>query len=63
MVLNAVSARLVELLQREPGRPLTALLLTIARELDHPTPDALLVHGRTLLRQFLAEELLLGTRP
>jgi hypothetical protein len=57
--LNAVSARLFELIARRPGVPARTLLADIARELAHPAPPRLLETGRALLREFRKRELLL----
>lgn len=63
MELNVVAARLLDLLQLRPARPLSAQLRAIAGELAHPDPAAVVDHGRALLAELLAQELLLGTRP
>jgi hypothetical protein len=61
--LNAVSARLVELLGRNDGeRSGRALLLQIAGELQHPRPAQLVDAGRGVLAELVARELLLGAR-
>ncbi len=58
--LNAVSARLVELIARNDGATGRELLATIAGELAHPRPDRLLEAGRVILEDLRARELLLG---
>lgn len=59
--LNAVSARLVELLTRNADRRNgRALLRQIADELQHPRPAQLLAAGRGVLADLVARELLLG---
>lgn len=61
--LNAVSARLVELLARNEGeRSGRALLAQIADELAHPRPAQLIAAGRGVLADLAARELLLGAR-
>ncbi|HMM77191.1 MAG TPA: putative DNA-binding domain-containing protein [Gammaproteobacteria bacterium] len=59
--LNAVSARLVELLLRNADRRNgRALLRQIADELQHPRPAQLIEAGRGVLADLAARELLLG---
>lgn len=60
--LNVVAARLLDLLQLRPERPLSAQLLAIADELAHPDPMAVVAHGRELLVSLLEQDILLGTR-
>ena len=59
--LNAVSARLIGLLQ---GGDLSAAdaMHVLARELQHPDPAALLLHGRTLLDDLRRQGAILGVR-
>jgi hypothetical protein len=57
--LNAVSARLVELIARNEGAIGRELLEAIAGELAHPRPDRLLEAGRAILEDLRARELLL----
>lgn len=58
--LNAVSARLVELIARNDGATGRELLATIAGELAHPRLDRLLEAGRAMLEDLRARELLLA---
>lgn len=58
--LNAVSARLVELIARRPGVPARELFVDIARELAHPSPERVVEAGRELVLDLRARELLLG---
>jgi len=65
MELNAVSARLIALLEedaekttRRTGRE---LLAQIADEMQHPNPNAVIEGGLTLLQDFLTKEILLGS--
>ncbi len=61
--LNAVTARLVELLARNDAeRNGRTLLLQIADELQHPRPAQLVETGRGVLADLVARELLLGAR-
>lgn len=60
IVLNPVSARLIELVRdtRLTGR---GALRRIARELNHPSPDIVVEGGRQILENLRAEEAILGT--
>jgi len=58
--LNAVSARLIELIAKNEGATGRDLLEAIAGELAHPRPDKLVEAGRTILEDLRARELLLG---
>ena len=58
--LNAVSARLVELVADNTQHSGRALLLRIAGELAHPRPDRLLEAGQAILADLKTRELLLG---
>lgn len=61
--LNAVSARLVELLARnDTERNGRKLLLQIADELGHPRPAQLVEAGRSVLTDLVERELVLGAR-
>lgn len=61
--INAVTGRLLELLQENPAAPGHACLKTLAAEIQHPDPDALVEHGTALLASLRSKSLLLGTRP
>jgi hypothetical protein len=58
--MNAVSARLVELIAKNDGATGRELLGAIAGELAHPRPDRLLEAGRAILEDLRRRELLLG---
>jgi len=58
--LNAVSARLVELMSDNVHSSGEALLTRIAGELAHPRPARLLEAGRAMLEDLKGRELLLG---
>lgn len=58
VVLNAVTARLVELLQETPNA--RAALSQLAGEMQHPAPEQLLEYGLQLLQQFKNQQVLLG---
>jgi hypothetical protein len=49
MESNALTHRLLHLLQDQPQRSLRTLLLQLANELDHPDPSALLSKGESLV--------------
>ena len=59
IVLNAITARLVQLLQE--GYNGLAALQQIAEEIQHPDPAQLLEFGLQLLTQFKQQHVLLGT--
>lgn len=63
MELNAVSARLLELILAEPQTPAQRLLSQIAAELAHPEPAVVLRGGYEILDAFLDRELILGGCP
>ena len=58
---NPVTARLLELLKNNilTGR---AACLEIARELQHPAPEALVSHGLSILEQLRQQGIILGTQ-
>lgn len=58
--LNPVSARLVTLL--EGGRTGREACLTIATEIDHPQPEAVVAHGAAVLAELRAAGAILGSR-
>lgn len=62
MELNAVAARLLQLLQLDDGRSGAELLALIALELKHPTPAAVIEGGREILQSFLDKDIVLGAR-
>lgn len=59
---NPVTARLLALLQSEQltGR---AACLRIADELAHPSPEAVVSHGRAMLEQLQQQNIVLGVKP
>jgi hypothetical protein len=63
MKLNAVTARLLELIEREPGLTGRAVLERIAEEMRAPDPDAVIASGRAMLARLLEREVILGARP
>ena len=60
--LNAVAARLLELILREDGRSGRELLAAIALELKHPAPAAVIEGGRDILQTLLDQDIVLGAR-
>ncbi len=60
--VNAVTQRLLELLQGDPAPTGEEALARIATELGHPQPGQVLAFGRDLLTDLRHRDLLLGTR-
>lgn len=60
--INAATARLLELLDQNPHPTGRAALERIARELNHPAPDAVLRGGLDTLRELLRRDVVLGVR-
>ena len=61
MQLNAVSARLIELMSERSTKTGLQLLEQIATELQHPQPQVVIDGGKGLLQQFRDKEVILGT--
>ncbi len=61
--LNLVSARLFELLRDNPEKTGRDNLLTIATELNHSEPQAIVASGLNIMEQWLEKGVLLGTLP
>jgi len=61
MLLNAVSARLIALMQESSDKTGQELLTQIAQELQPPNPQAVIEGGLGLLLQFKEKDILLGT--
>lgn len=61
--LNAVSARLLQLLGENSDRPTQALLAQIAEELNHPDPEVVMRGGGKLMEDFRERDIVLGLRP
>lgn len=59
MELNAVSVRLLQLIDAESGSSGAQLLRQIAAELQHPDPELVLAHGRDLLLELWRQDILL----
>ena len=62
MELNAVSARLLELMIENDTRTGSALLSQIAAELQHPDPKVIEQAGAEMLKGFVEKDILLGAR-
>lgn len=60
--INPVTARLLQLIEREPECCGRELLLRIALELTHPQPQAVIDEGGRILGDLRARDILLGTR-
>lgn len=61
--INAVTTRLLALIQAEPERSGRQQLETVAAELRHPDPAVVIEGGRKILADLTARDILLGTRP
>jgi hypothetical protein len=61
--VNAVTLRLVERLQQEPGLTGTEHLESLALEVPQLDRGAVLAGGAAALQEFLAADVVLGTRP
>jgi hypothetical protein len=62
MEINAVTQRLLTLLQQQPGWTGQDCLERIAEELRHPEPDVVMQAGARLLLDLRGRDILLGTR-
>ncbi len=60
--INAVTARLLELMHANPEVGGRQLLLQIADELQHPKPDGVLAGGAAIFDNLRARDIVLGTR-
>jgi uncharacterized protein len=58
--LNAVTARLLELIMEDRRRTGRQLLAQVARELQHPQPGVVFEGGHDILEQLRARDVLLG---
>ena len=58
--INVVTARLLELLQENPSASGQHCLELLAKEMQHPDPQALLEHGRVMLANLVEQSILLG---
>lgn len=62
MQLNEVSWLLLQKMKEEPSKPGLQLLSDVAEIINHPNPDQLVVHGRTLMSELQEKQVILGTR-
>lgn len=62
MEINAVSARLLQLIEENPQADGRELLLRVAGELQHPEPSTIVDAGRGMLAGLRERDILLGTR-
>jgi len=62
MVLNPVSAKLIEYLQSEEILAGREILIKIAEELNHPNPQVVIEGGHDTLKEFLNKQILLGIK-
>ncbi len=60
--LQPLAARLLALIQESPGRTGREHLNALALEIAHPEPESLVPTVRTLLLDWMARDVLLGTR-
>lgn len=58
--INVVTARLIELLQENPSASGQHCLELLAKEMQHPDPQALFEHGRAMLANLVEQSILLG---
>ncbi len=63
MHLNAVAALLAQMLKEDRGETGQDLMTRIAATLEHPDPQSVIEHGRELLEDWRARDIILGTRP
>jgi hypothetical protein len=62
METNAVTARLLELLNAENNKSGLEILQQIAEEMQHPQPQQIIDGGVSLMNDLLATNIILGTR-
>lgn len=60
--LNPVSAKLLELIQKDQGIPGHALLKEIIEELKHPNPEVVIKGGADIMQDMRSKDVLLGTK-
>lgn len=61
--LNAVAARLLDLLREHPGAAGRDIALRVAAELQHGDPESVVAGARDLLEMLRARDIVLGSRP
>ncbi len=62
IVLNPVSAKLIEYFQSDEKYTGREALMKIAEELNHPSPEVVIRGGLEIMQGFLEKDILLGTR-
>lgn len=62
LVINAVTARLIELIKRDEGHSGRQILTQIATELEHPNPDVVVNGGADLLEQLRQHHIVPGAK-
>lgn len=62
IVLNPVSAKLIEYLQAKEKQTGREILTRIADELNHPNPGVVIQGGLEIMQGFLTKDILLGTK-
>lgn len=60
--INAVTARLLQLIEEQPGVSGRELLLQIAADLQHPQPEEIVAAGRDMLAGLRQRDIVLGTQ-
>ena len=60
-MLNPVSAKLIEYIQAGEKQTGREILITIAKELNHPNPETVIQGGLDIMQNFLEKDILLGT--
>ncbi|MFT4561478.1 MAG: hypothetical protein ACI9BW_001219 [Gammaproteobacteria bacterium] len=60
MQLNAITARLVDLIVQRTGKFGQSLLETIAEELQHPDPAIVVAGGEDILTELLSRDVIIG---
>lgn len=62
MQLNAITARLVDLILQDTGKSGLSLLEQIATELHHPDPAVVIAGGKEIFDELIERDVLLGAR-
>lgn len=62
MQLNSVSWLLLQKMKEQPSKTGLELLRDVAEIINHPDPDKLIAHGRTLMSELREKQIILGTR-
>jgi hypothetical protein len=62
MVLNAVSARLIEKIQNNQSASGREILMQIAKEIQHTDPETVISGGLEIMKEMQAKDILLGVK-